>query len=59
MTDDPNPAGAPARASPPAGIVVHDSSPAPRPPRGVAFVWAGEDFAAPSLPFGRWKAHTA
>ena len=40
---------------PAVGIVVHDNAPPPgRAPR-IAFVWGGEDAAAPSLPFGRWK----
>lgn len=48
-------AGFSADRSPAVGIVVHDNAPAPgRPPR-MTFVWGGEDAAAPSLPFGRWK----
>jgi hypothetical protein len=39
---------------PAVGIVVHDNAPQGRAPR-IAFVWGGEDAAAPSLPFGRWK----
>lgn len=48
-------AGSAAERSLAVGIVVHDNAPAPgRPPR-MTFVWGGEDAAAPSLPFGRWK----
>lgn len=60
MPDDANhPCCVPADASPPVGIVVHDATRAPRRRPSVAFVWAGEEFAAPSLPFGRWKARAA
>ena len=45
----------PADEDPAVGIVVHDNTPVPRRPRSIAFVWAGEEFASPSLPFGRWK----
>lgn len=56
MPDDPTlPGRTPRDDDPPVGIVVHDATPAPRRPRSSAFVWAGEDFPAPSLPFGRWK----
>ena len=37
------------------GIVVHARTEAARRPRSIAFVWAGEPYEAPSLPFGRWK----
>lgn len=49
----------PADDAPPMGIVVHDSAQPAGRPRSVAFVWAGEDFPVPSLPFGRWKARAA
>jgi hypothetical protein len=59
MPDDPSPCRAAPDASPPVGIVVHDAARAPRRPPSVAFVWAGEEFSPPSLPFGRWKARAA
>jgi hypothetical protein len=60
MPDESTPCGRiPADDAPPVGIVVHDAAVAPRRPRSFAFVWAGEDFPAPSLPFGRWKARAA
>lgn len=59
MRDDPTTPCAALHASPPVGIVVHDVAPAPCRPRSIAFVWAGDDFLPPSLPFGRWKARAA
>jgi hypothetical protein len=61
MPIDPDPEGGAAdeASTSPAGIVVHDTRPAPPPPRSIAFLWAGEDYAAPSLPFGRWKPRAA
>jgi hypothetical protein len=50
--EDPSAAG---ENDPPVGIVVHDVPASPPRPRSFAFVWAGEDYAAPSLPFGRWN----
>ncbi len=58
MPDDPSPCASSSDRTA-VGIVVHDAAPAPRRPRSVAFVWAGEEFPLPSLPFGRWKARAA
>lgn len=49
------PADLPADDAPAVGIVVHEQTPVQRRPRSVAFVWAGEPYDPPSLPFGRWK----
>lgn len=59
MPDDPSTSGRAPADRTAVGIVVHDTAPAPRRPRSIAFVWAGEEFPLPSLPFGRWKAAAA